>query len=45
MPLGKWDLLVWSILREVTVAALRIGLSDVQLAENRWIELLAWFPT
>lgn len=45
MPLGKWGLLLWSILGYVTIPAMMIGMGPVQLAKNSRLGLLALLPT
>lgn len=45
MLLGKWGLLLWSILGYVTIPAMMTGMGHVQLHKNSWIGLLALLPT
>lgn len=43
ISLGRWGLLVWSVLGWCNCLSSEDG--EVPLAEDSWMELLAWFPT
>lgn len=45
ISLGRWGLLLWSVLGMRQLNTDKRGERDMPLAENRWIELLKWFPT